>query len=65
MADELLLYEQEINTLLREYLSFSGMEKTSYSFTMECKERGKSVPTGRSLQAADGSKLAAQVLRLT
>nr|XP_039262549.1 lisH domain-containing protein ARMC9-like [Styela clava] len=59
MNTDLPFFENEIHSLLREYLVFAGMEKTSYALQNECKEKGKTLPAGNS-QQADGSKLAAQ-----
>lgn len=53
------MLEPDINSLIREYLVFAGLEKTSYSLQMECKEKGKTLPASQTDQA-DGSKLAAQ-----
>lgn len=53
--------EADINSLVKEYLSFIGLEKTSYALQLECKEKGKSLPSSQTSQT-DGSKLAAQVM---
>ena len=63
MASELPLYESEINGLVKEYLSYAGLDKSSYSLVLECKERGKTIST-ESQSQGDGVKLTAQVRRL-
>lgn len=60
MTSDLPLYETEINGLIKEYLTYAGLDKASYSFQLECKERGKSIPQ-ESQEQRDGSKLTAQV----
>ena len=64
MSSDLPMLEPDINSLVREYLIFSGLEKTSYALQMECKEKGKVLPASPADQT-DGSKLAAQVLNYT
>ncbi|CAK8681084.1 unnamed protein product [Clavelina lepadiformis] len=59
MSSDLPLYESEINKLVKEYLSFAGLEKALYSLQLECNEKGKSIPPGNDVQG-DGSKLTAQ-----
>ena len=60
MAADLSLSEKDINVLVKEYLSFVGLEKTLYSLQLECTEKGKPISTGNEVQR-DGSKLTAQV----
>ena len=60
MSSDLPLYESEINKLVKEYLSFAGLEKALYSLQLECNEKGKLIPPGNDVQG-DGSKLTAQV----
>lgn len=61
MASELLTYEADINAIIKEYLTFNGLDKTAYSLQLECKERGKQISSGRKNEG-DGTKLTAQVL---
>ena len=61
MASELLTYEADINSIIKEYLTFNGLDKTAYSLQLECKERGKQISSGRKNEG-DGTKLTAQVL---
>ena len=60
MASDAALFEKDVNVLIKEYLSFVGLDKTLYSLQLECTEKGKPIPAGNEAQR-DGSKLAAQV----
>nr|CAB3223157.1 lisH domain-containing protein ARMC9 [Phallusia mammillata] len=59
MTSELALYEPELNELVKEYLTFAGLDKTVYSLHLECNEKGKPIQQGSKL-SSDGSKLTAQ-----
>ena len=63
MASDLSLFEKDLNVLVKEYLSFAGLDKTLYSLQLECTEKGKSIPSGNEVQR-DGSKLTAQVIAM-
>jgi len=60
MTSDFALYENDINLLIKKYLSFTGLEKSVNSLQLECKEKGKAIPVGDNIQA-DGAKLTAQV----
>lgn len=60
MEPQLHLYETEINSLVKEYLDFSGFNKSSQSLVLECKERDK-VISNDSLSEENATKLTAQV----
>uniref|UniRef100_H2YYH6 LisH domain-containing protein ARMC9 n=1 Tax=Ciona savignyi TaxID=51511 RepID=H2YYH6_CIOSA len=57
---ELAIYEMEINTLIKEYLSFAGLEETAHTLQSECSARGKPVSVQNEVYQ-DASKLTAQV----
>uniref|UniRef100_F7B890 LisH domain-containing protein ARMC9 n=1 Tax=Ciona intestinalis TaxID=7719 RepID=F7B890_CIOIN len=58
MAD-LAIFETEINTLVKEYLSYIGLDTTVQAFQLECNEKGKSIPIHNEV-LQDAAKLTAQ-----